>query len=67
MYLYLPVPQRAQLYYLIQLGKSQEDIQAKHSESEDEFEQSLEEILERELEIDSDKEIGKVEVSEMMN
>ena len=47
---------------IFKLGRSQEDIHSKHSDSDDEFEQSLEEILERELDIDSDKEITKAEV-----
>lgn len=48
-------------YVLLQLGHSRESIQKECSES-DEFENSLEEILERDLNVDSDKELHEEQV-----
>ena len=48
----------------MQLGRSTEDIQHKVSSSEDEFENSVDEILEREGALESDREITDQEVSD---
>ena len=48
----------------MQLGRSTEDIQHKVSSSEDEFENSVDEILEREGALESDREITDQEVGD---